>query len=401
VAKKKKETQDANSEIWLVQKFKEVEEKVIAGGTPEEIQVVFEEFFSLDTRGRWKEELQKTPQDILEGFKKLIDSIDSSRVLFPLWRAWEAARNRDKDETKRLLDRYAEYNFHIQDYLVLFLLNNIDEKYVFELYDNAKQSFGRLIHWCREVYWNNPAGLEHVGLFLEKLGLTNWDYTTEGKKFRARSSVLLAKRELTREIMDTVDSKVDESIGKLRNESESQSKKLYDEQDDKIKEIRNETGVLIADAKTELKTYAEERMTEISKDTAQETERRAIRNFVQIIGIFAAIIAFIVTIVPTAVRLGGASVPIALAGLAIVTVGIILVLATIFGKKEKPSGGLIAGICVTGALFVGWLLLTLGLAFVKPNVLAPPPVPERIDTLYIESSPAPTPSIEEGEDGRL
>jgi hypothetical protein len=85
---------------------------------------------------------------------------------------------------------------------------------------------------------------------------------------------------------------------------------------------------------------------------------RTIRNLVQIIGIFAAIIAFLVIIVPTEVRLGGASVPIALvalAGLAIVTAGIIILLAMIFGGREKTSGWLIAGLIITIVLFLAWI----------------------------------------------
>lgn len=166
-----------------------------------------------------------------------------------------------------------------------------------------------------------------------------------------------------------------------------------------LKELKSDVEVLQEKTTDEL-TKLNQRsvvLTRRIEQTSQETERRSIRNFVQIIGIFAAIIAFVVTMVPTAVRLGGASIPIALAGLAIVTVGIILVLAMIFGKREKAGAGLIAGVSITGVLFVGWLLLTVGLAFAKPNILAPRPDPVRVDTLYIETSPPPTPSLMEGD----
>lgn len=93
------------------------------------------------------------------------------------------------------------------------------------------------------------------------------------------------------------------------------------------------------------------------------------RNFVQIIGIFAAIIAFVVTIVPTAVRLGGASVPIALAGLAIVTAGIIVLLAMIFGREGQKKTGLIVGISIAGFLFLAWLAGTIWLAIYYPEIL--------------------------------
>jgi len=77
--------------------------------------------------------------------------------------------------------------------------------------------------------------------------------------------------------------------------------------------------------------------------------------------------------VPTAARLGGASIPIALAGLAIVTAGIIVLLAMIFGRGEKVSKGLIAGISITGVLFAAWLAVTIWLAIQYPNIIAPQP----------------------------
>ncbi|MEA3311351.1 MAG: hypothetical protein U9Q76_03935 [candidate division WOR-3 bacterium] len=72
-------------------------------------------------------------------------------------------------------------------------------------------------------------------------------------------------------------------------------------------------------------------------------------------------------------RLGGASIPVALAGLAIVTAGIIILLAMIFGRRDKPSGGLIVGISIIGVLFAAWLTVTIWLAIQYPNIIAPQP----------------------------
>jgi len=152
---------------------------------------------------------------------------------------------------------------------------------------------------------------------------------------------------------------------------------------------------------TNLKNETESKTKLLSEgiEEAKDNENRMTRNFVQIIGIFAAIIAFIVTIVPTAVRMGGASIPIALAGLAIVTAGIVILLAMIFGKDERRKS-LSKGLTGIIIAFTLWLTLTVVLAFVEPNVLRPPPDPVRVDTLYIDTvdtTPPPTPSTREGD----
>jgi hypothetical protein len=81
------------------------------------------------------------------------------------------------------------------------------------------------------------------------------------------------------------------------------------------------------------------------------------------------------------VRLGGASIPIALAGLAIVTAGIIVLLALIFGNPEgKRRRRLNAGFWGAIGAFSLWLILTVVLVFTKPESLRPPPDPNRVDT---------------------
>lgn len=176
----------------------------------------------------------------------------------------------------------------------------------------------------RDEYWNNSDLLRPIAGILERLG-------DETKKYVRNWATTIKAR------IQTLN---------LKEELEEKTLKPFKEF---IKKSEQEIA--------ELKRATDEKL------------RTSERHSIQIIGIFAAIIAFIVTIVPTAVRLGGASIPIALAGLAIVTAGIIILLAMIFGRREKTSCWLIAGLIITIVLFLAWITGTVLAAIHYPNIL--------------------------------
>ncbi|GEM_PF-4562988 len=205
-----------------------------------------------------------------------------------------------------------------------------------------------LLDWARKEDPFDYNKMHYLGNFLVKFKDRN-DFRIDNIgaiKLIERAQILTAKDEIRKEFKEDLGTKIKEIEQKLKEESK------------------------------ELKEKVEE---------AKDAENRMTRNFVQIIGIFAAIIAFVVTMVPAAARLGGASIPVALAGLAIVTSGIILLLSMIFGKREnkKASKGLIIGIVTCLALFIIWLFATSWLAIKHPDTLRPPPNAARIDTMYI------------------
>ncbi|TKJ44018.1 hypothetical protein CEE36_02550 [candidate division TA06 bacterium B3_TA06] len=225
------------------------------------------------------------------------------------------------------------------DLLLLKILNGIGSEQIRATYE-ADDRYKQCFMWLDGLGWGEKdvGKLYLIGSVLEKLGALNWDLTSKGLNYKAQAQNKLAQAQLEKEVIKPLESRFE----KVKKETEELDKKV-----------------------------------EIAKDN----EQRMTRNFVQIIGIFAAIIAFIVTIVPTAVRMGGASIPVALAGLAIVTTGIIILLSMIFGRDDRREN-LKRGFWVAIGAFAVWFAITIALLFITPESLRPPPDASRVDTIY-------------------
>jgi len=246
-------------------------------------------------------------------------------VLLEFWRIWLDARLSKTDEDVIVTDLFA-----------LHALNNLRDKQISWLFKTTEASYSLLapchkdkylfrfvFRTLQNSYWNDAEVLLQIAEIIEKLGEEGKEIRPWATTIRARIQALILKDELEEKTLKPFKEFVEKSQQDITT--------LKKETDEKIKSSE--------------------------------------RNSIQIIGIFAAIIAFIVTIVPTAVRLGGASVPIALAGLAIVTAGIIILLAMIFGREGKRKSGLITGIIIIGVLFLAWIILAVWAAVYYPGIL--------------------------------
>ncbi|MBN2380966.1 hypothetical protein JXM67_14305 [candidate division WOR-3 bacterium] len=255
------------------------------------------------------------------------------------WYSWWASRSSKPEQSKCI------------DYLAFGVLSFLSPQVVHQLLHDTFISNIPLFHLStlgKELYFYEPVHLKLIGRILEKFEGKEGslaDLADIGRNFRARAEALYVKDELKKETQEELNKQIEDARSSFMQNAKGEIDKKEKGFDDKVKNVE--------------------------------------ARFIQIIGIFAAIIAFIVTIVPTAVRLGGASVPIALAGLAIVTVGIILVLAMVFGREEKKDirQALRKGFYWTLGAFGLWLVVTVGLVFLKLDALRPPPDPNRVDTV--------------------
>jgi hypothetical protein len=261
-----------------------------------------------------------------------LDKPNKIELVLQLWKYWWGFRvNTD-------YMNYWKWEDHVEgvesskvglvDYLVLNFISMLQPSTLVKLdkllIERGGEPILNVMFLGKNLYYHCIDYIEYIGRILEN---SHYDHLAkEGTNFRARAQALRVKEEL----------KFDETkqeLAQLKKDTEEQTEKLN-------------------------KGIAE----------AKDNEQRMTRNFVQIIGIFAAIIAFVVTIVPMAVRLGGASSPIALAGLAIVTAEIIFILAMVFGNKQDKSkyqNWVIAGVFV----FAVWLGFTAWLALKHPKTL--------------------------------
>lgn len=360
--KEKKQEEQASRRPWLFRQLDAIKETIESTDDVATLKRLFDNVFKemtndnlwlMDEEGvRYRKYLQQRGgriEDEGPGFGKLHVLYKLTEPIVLFWTSWFQARQAKKGKDLNALDYFMFFFFGEIDIDSLRFLHN-------EIY-YTDFSFSKLIDSVKKEHYYNSNTLEAVGGILEKLWGVNHFHALEGRNFCARAQALRVKDELKLE-------ETKQELAQLKKDTEEQTEKL-------------QKGI----------------------EESRENEQRMTRNFVQIIGIFAAIIAFIVTMVPTAARLGGASIPIALAGLAIVTAGIVILLAMIFGKDERRKS-LSKGLTGIIIAFTLWLTLTVVLAFVEPNVLRPPPDPVRVDTLYIdtvETTPPPTPSIKEGD----
>ncbi len=359
--KKPEEEAPTNS---LIKKIEEIESAARENKTKAELRVLFDGLFAELTDENWFPVTKRA----LKYFVGLQSILEEKDLLKEFWLSWG-------DVLKEPEKLYMKSMYFLPE-MIFFLCNETNIRNLYTQVFAENWNFRKLRDLAIEQHYSNPVILNSIGTILEKLGIEVPALLRKGRDFRTRAQVLFAKDELKQEFLETVDKKLKQSKMEL---------------DNKVKGIEVELKKIVPQTEGKI----DERI--------KEQERNSIRNFVQIIGIFAAIIAFIVTMVPASIRLGGASIPVALAGLAIVTAGIIVLLAMIFGRDERRKS-LSKGLTGIIIAFILWLTLTVVLAFVEPNVLAPP---ERVDTLYIdtvESRPPPTPlpdggtnGIEEGE----
>ncbi len=359
--KAKKPEEQEVPKLWVWEQYDKIEEAIESEEPASHVRTLLDKLFEGLTEENFvltgphgeelKEQFKKQGKDFSELFLKknsqfafLLAFKANFNIIRELWYSWVKIRSHKHEEDK---DLYA------LDYIALYCmigLNNTITNQLYELVLSDDFNFWELRELAKTKYKDNPWVLRYIGHILSSL--TGDDshrklLKIEGIEFLTEAQILQLKQEVIEPF-----------------------KKSADEREEKLEALKETT---------EEEFNILDKRVKKSEEELKTTEQRSIRNFVQIIGIFAAIIAFIVTIVPTAVRLGGASIPIALAGLAIVTAGIIVLLAMIFGKeeeREKLKKGFWGAIGAFGA----WLILTLILAFAQPNVLRPPPDPNRVDT---------------------
>jgi hypothetical protein len=363
----KRPEEQALPELWVWEQYDKIQEAFDANKSASEIRILLDQLFSGLTEenflltGSYGKEIRKQFEELGKDFGKLfkdkngrfawVFAFESDfDIIKELWYSW--VKNR---ELKNIKDQ------DTVDYIALYCLIGLDNDTTNKLYEEVKGddfNFYHLEGLGKSQYKENPFILRFIGHILSSLeGKDSYRklFSVSGMEFLSQAQILQLKQEVIEPFKKSADER-EKKLEALKDTTEEEFSKL----DKRVKK-----------SEEELKT----------------TEQRSIRNFVQVIGIFAAIIAFIVTIVPTAVRLGGASIPVALAGLAIVTAGIIILLAMIFGREEKEERrrALRKGFWGAIGAFGAWLILTLILAFAQPNVLRPPPDPVRVDTLYIDT----------------
>lgn len=314
----------------------------------------------------------------------------SRSIISEFWNIWCSKRKIKNEKDKEALDQFA-----------LECLKFLEDDKAFNLFYYVKNKEGLelkidyLLSLAKNEYVANSYFNIYLGTFLRKLGDVSFFWVDKGQELVTKGYILQAKDELRIEFSTSIENKIDQA-----------SKEI----DSKIVQSKEETNKIVDDTRKDVNEF-------LGKELAK-SEQKTASSFIQILGIFAAIIAFVVTIVPTAVRLGGASVPIALAGLAIVTAGIILLLAMIFGREaNKPRRGLGWGLASAIVLFLFWLGFTAWLAINYPKTLvtakednASTQPAQRIEAqnLYMlnsakdtvgtpKVSPPPPPSTKEGE----
>jgi len=335
-----------------VYSLKQVSEATVKEETQKKIRELLGELFEglttdkyclQDSDGKtWVKHLERQGEDAMgimtdkmANFINIFLIEPNRGAVFDFWDLWASNRRRKTENDLKTLDN-----------LALSCLSRMDEKIAYEFFLRVQRSnfaLSDLYNLATTTYKNSSKLLIAIGRVLQKAREIHGYWSEKGQDLIVRGYILSAKDELKQEFLETVDKKLKQSKMEL---------------DNKVKGIEVELGKIVSQTEGKI----DERI--------KEQERNSIRNFVQIIGIFAAIIAFIVTIVPTAVRLGGASIPVALAGLAIVTAGIILLLAMIFGNpEEKHRKRLNVGFWVAVGLLVIWLGFTAWLAIKHPNTL--------------------------------
>lgn len=271
--------------------------------------------------------------------------------LLAFWDAWCILR---KIESRRSTPS----DLTSVDYFSLKVLLNVKNEYIQKLFNDKESTVNETVLLGKNVYKNDPVALELVGTFLTKLRINHYE-AEQGREFLARAEYLRTKPLLKNDIdqlltpyKDSFDETKKELAG-VRGEAEEAVKIL----EGKTKEAKN-----------------------IYNQLEDQTKRAEIRS-IQVIAIFAALMAFIVATVPVAARVQELSLFLAIAGLGIILGGFLLLVAILFGGKNRPKWGWIG---VPIALLILWLFLVLNpnLIKIKSQKTSPP-----ADTTQVETPP--------------
>jgi len=207
----------------------------------------------------------------------------------------------------------------LADYFALKILVGLYERCIKAL-DKVRHFFiNETVLLGQDVYKNDALALELLGTFLTKLQLHSIE-AEKGREFLGRARYLKTKAFFHYDLNQGLDS----------------FRESFETEKGEIKKVITE-----ASAKTENLKKEVEMATVIYDQLEGQTKRAEIRS-VQVVAVFAAIIAFIVATIPFAVRVNEMGLLMAIAGLAIVIGGFLLLVAVLFGGKGRPNGWFLA-----------------------------------------------------------
>jgi hypothetical protein len=250
-------------------------------------------------------------------------------LLVQFWLAWCEVRNIDSKPR----------SFTFQDYFALKILINVREEFLQVLDKEHHLSVNETVFLGKDIYKDDKEALQLVGTFLIRCPLYSYEEKT-GREFLARAEYLKIEPQLRNDIGLLIAPYVTgfETTKRELNEAKKSA-------EDEIKKLEKET-------KEGDRVY---------KQLEDQTKRAEIRS-IQVIGIFAAIMAFIVATIPAAARLEKLSLFLAIAGLAIVLGGFLLLIAILFGGEKKPHW---AWISIPVVLLFIWLVFVINPTLIK------------------------------------
>lgn len=332
----------------------------------------------------YAEYLKKENKDLLtlssNKESEMIELLKKKNKFNLLWRAWGKIILDPKNK-KSIEESFATYQelVPIVDAVVIYsFLRPLTSDELWNLYYSVRDeewNFETLKTYCKKFFKYSPTALETYATLFESFVGINYTLFDEGKNFRARAQALRVMHENEKKTRQTKLHKTSEKeltpefLEKIQNEispiieqhAEEKTQKIVKEQSqtltDKIQVIEDKTADLEIDLKKleERAAPLEERISEL-----KDTERRSI----QVIGIFAAIVALIVAVVPLAVRVKEESLFLTITGLAIVLGGLLLLAAILFGGEKRPKW---KWITVPIILLFIWMFLVLNTHLVKIN----------------------------------
>jgi|GEM_PF-4036389 len=391
----------------LIKSLEELEAAIKEGRGIEELRGLFDNFFnSLEPGDKPEPNTHAYSGTIRVGLA--IAEKDKGDISLAFWRAWGKFREENlKDETSKASDLFAFLILKMQSSEILCSIHDQTE-YPPRNPPPMLWNMYRLRDLGYNIYYNMPNELADIGLILSKL-TTDFDQrlVLVGKKFIARSQFLIdgplmsealrtrfekelkkTNENVNRQLLETKD-KVSATLEKIDHRVIEAIAKSNRQLDAKVGEVDGRMGGLE-------KTYSN-----LDK-SVRETESRSLRNFVQILGIFAAIIAFVVAAIVAAIRLGGASIPIIGTGLAVVLTLFLFLLAYLFRDNTKKEAESIKRWLITSvALVFVWLILSIAATVIWPGIVAPPAAEyaevKRTEEEQIEAEPITTDTLEAGD----